>query len=108
MLLINVFSQKMETSFRSCGGVNPLHKLALPTARVGAGACRDRQSRGKKGTRHFITLVSPSEEKLDLGWVQIAPTRPSVPLRALPAWHPAALWGWRASVAAPGETPRVT
>lgn len=55
--------------------------------------------------RYFIIPVPLSKAKLDLARVQIAPTCPSVPLCAFPVWHPTALWEWRASAMAPGETP---
>lgn len=60
VLLINMFSQKMETSFKPKGWVNLLHKLVLittPNTEGGGGSPKERMSSHQlKGTRHFFSL----------------------------------------------------
>lgn len=79
VFLTQVFSQKNESSSQPWGGVNLLHKLAPPTARAGAGAGGHGQSQGKQRDMAslYYYITSPSNEKLDLSRVQMAPTRPS-------------------------------
>lgn len=72
VLLINVFSQKMETCFQPQGQVNLLHKLGLiTTLRGGRRPWRHLVRRGIKETRHFGLLLS-HEEMPDLSEVQAA------------------------------------